>query len=108
LAVRLFAVVTVAAAPKSANRSVSAEGVWYICKCLVVWSLVAITVRAVELDALPYQLETNVPVVPPVYHELKFDPAAMMAVSTARVTGAVVVFIYELASELASICAPQT
>jgi hypothetical protein len=52
---------------------------------LVVWSLVATTERAVGVDALPYQLATNVPVVPPVYHELKFVPA-IMAVSAARVT----------------------
>jgi hypothetical protein len=48
------------------------------------------TERAVALDALPYQFETNVPVVPPVYHELKFVPV-MMAVSAARVTVVVVV-----------------
>ncbi len=54
-------------------------------------SLVAMTVRWVVVGLQRHHSVTNVPVVPPVYHELKFVPAAMMAVSTARLTAMVVV-----------------
>ena len=43
------------------------------------------TVRWVVVGLQRHHSVTNVPVVPPVYHELKFVPA-IIAVSTARVT----------------------